>query len=68
MGGDGWGKKWVLMRMGGRGLDPAWHISGVGWEGGKKVCKPLGNKPSIFEISNFLHVVLHDTLSPLQKE
>ena len=65
MGGDGWGKKWVLMRMGGRGLDPAWHVSGMGWEGGEKVCKPSGNNTSNFEISIFFGVALLDTLSPL---
>ena len=30
------GGGWVLMKMGGRGLDPAWHISGVEWDGGRK--------------------------------
>ena len=30
------GEGWVLMKMGGRGLDPAWHISGVEWDGGRK--------------------------------
>ena len=31
------GEGWALMKMGGRGLDPAWHISGVEWDGGGKV-------------------------------
>ena len=30
------GEGWALVKMGGRGLDPAWNISGVKWDGGRK--------------------------------